>query len=89
MLGAKTTCKDRWRQVLPEADRIKHKHVLTLEPSISEEQTNGMIKENVQLVLPLSIHNTYTLKQRDWLWSMKDFISLVLDRQQYYLKTIT
>ena len=46
MLGAKTTCKDRWRQVLPEADRIKHKHVLTLEPSISEEQTNGMIKED-------------------------------------------
>ena len=86
MLGAKTTCKDRWRQVLPEADRIKHKHVLTLEPSISEKQTNGMIKENVQLVLPASIHNTYTPKQQSWIWTMKDFICLVHERQQYYLK---
>lgn len=85
MLGAKTTCKDRWRQVLPEADRIKHKHVLTLEPSISEEQTNGMIKESVQLVLPASLHNTYTSKQQAWIWSMKDFIALVRERQQYYL----
>ena len=86
MLGAKTTCKDRWRQVLPEADRIKNKHVLTLEPSISENQTNEMIKENVQLVLPFSIHHTYTPKQQEWIWTMKHFISLVRDRQQYYLK---
>lgn len=27
MLGAKTTCKDRWRQVLNEADRIRDKHL--------------------------------------------------------------
>ena len=26
MLGVKTTCKDRWRQVLSEADRIPQKH---------------------------------------------------------------
>ncbi|MDE2089998.1 MAG: restriction endonuclease, partial [Gammaproteobacteria bacterium] len=28
MLGVKTTCKDRWRQVLVEARRIKRKHLL-------------------------------------------------------------
>src|SRR4029079_2208719 len=31
MLAAKTTCKDRWRQVLDEAKRIRSKHLLTLE----------------------------------------------------------
>jgi hypothetical protein len=30
MLGSKSTLKDRWRQVLDEADRITHKHLLTL-----------------------------------------------------------
>lgn len=30
MLGAKSTCKDRWRQVLLEAERVTHKHLLTL-----------------------------------------------------------
>lgn len=29
MLGVKTSCKDRWRQVLAEADRIRCKHLLT------------------------------------------------------------
>ena len=32
MIGVKTTCKDRWRQVTREAPRIKHKHILTLQP---------------------------------------------------------
>ena len=39
MLGAKSTCKDRWRQVLAEASKIPDKHLLTLEPGISEQQT--------------------------------------------------
>ncbi|ASD85469.1 hypothetical protein LB105_004113 [Salmonella enterica] len=40
MLASKSTCKDRWRQMLNEAVRISDKHLLTLEPSISENQTN-------------------------------------------------
>jgi hypothetical protein len=39
LLGAKSTLKDRWRQVLAEANRINDKHLLTLEPRISENQT--------------------------------------------------
>ena len=37
-LGAKTTCKDRWRQVLSQADRIPRKHLFTLQPGISSNQ---------------------------------------------------
>ena len=42
MLGAKSTCKDRWRQVLDEAAKIPRKHLLTLEPGISEPRTIQM-----------------------------------------------
>ena len=57
MLGVKTTCKDRWRQVLSEAKRIKEKHLFTLEPAISTNQTSEMNAHHVRLVLPAGLHN--------------------------------
>ena len=84
MLGAKSTCKDRWRQVLSEAKEIEHKHLLTLESAISENQTNEMINKKLQLVLPLPIHETYTLKQRAWLYSVKMFLEEVKEKQKFY-----
>ncbi len=74
MLGAKSSCKDRWRQVLAEARKIPEKHLLTLEPGISEPQTTQMANSNLQLVVPASIQKTYTDNQRSWLWSLGDFI---------------
>ena len=74
MLGAKSTCKDRWRQVLAEASKIPRKHLLTLEPGISEPQTTQMANSNLQLVVPQSIQKTYTDNQRGWLWSLGEFI---------------
>lgn len=80
MLGAKSTCKDRWRQVLAEAAKIPRKHLLTLEPGISEPQTSQMDAAALQLVVPLSIHGTYTAEQRAWLWSLGQFIAEAWDR---------
>lgn len=77
MLGAKSTCKDRWRQVLAEAAKIPRKHLLTLEPGISEPQTTQMAAAALQLVVPLSIQGTYTATQQAWLWSLAQFISEV------------
>ena len=74
MLGAKTTCKDRWRQVLSEAARISVKHLVTLEAAISESQTREMQAHHLQLVVPLSVQATYSPEQRVWLVSMLDFI---------------
>lgn len=82
VLAAKTTCKDRWRQILNEAARVETKHLLTLEPSISENQTAEMQSERVQLVMPLGLHETYTAKQQPWLMSMKSFIELAAMRQR-------
>lgn len=84
MLGAKTTAKDRWRQVLEEADRIENKHLITLEGAISENQTNEMISRHLQLVVPQEIQASYSEAQREWLFSVRDFIELVNDRQVFY-----
>ena len=87
MLGAKSTCKDRWRQVLSEADRIEKKHLLTLESAISENQTNEMTDKKLQLVVPLPIHETYTMAQRSWLYSVKMFLEEVKEKQIFYEKS--
>jgi hypothetical protein len=82
MLGSKSSLKDRWRQVLDEADRITHKHLLTLEPGVSEAQTDAMKKRNLQLVVPKSIHPSYKASQQKWLMNVNDFIALVERRQK-------
>ena len=81
MLGVKSTCKDRWRQVLAEADRVDHKHLLTLETSISGHQTDEMQAKNLQLVLPRGLHETYTSAQQAWLMDIASFTALVRERQ--------
>lgn len=81
VLGVKSTCKDRWRQVLSEAKRIREKHLFTLEPGISENQTEEMKSNSLQLVLPKKLHDTYKPSQRDWLMSLNQFVQLVKARQ--------
>ena len=81
MLGAKSTCKDRWRQVLSEATRIDRKHLLTLEPGISENQTDEMRAKKLQLVIPARLHETYRESQRAWLMKLSDFVAYVGDLQ--------
>jgi hypothetical protein len=81
MLGVKSSCKDRWRQVLAEADRIEHKHLLTLEAGISKSQTDEMQAKNLQLVLPESLHDSYLQDQRSWLLSVAEFTKHILLQQ--------
>lgn len=81
VLGVKTTCKDRWRQVLAEADRVERKHLLTLEPAISTAQTDEMQSRNLQLVLPRALHATYGGVQQPWLMDVSGFVDMVRERQ--------
>ena len=81
MLGVKSTCKDRWRQVLAEAARIPDKHLLTLEPGISPNQTDEMRASRLQLVVPTGLHPTFSPSQRRWLMNLGSFIGLLTERQ--------
>jgi type II restriction enzyme len=58
-LALKTTCKDRWRQVLQEASRCPRKHLLTLQGGISVPQLREMRDANVTLVVPKPLQKDY------------------------------
>ncbi|MCU1180715.1 type II restriction endonuclease [Stenotrophomonas muris] len=82
MLGVKSTCKDRWRQVLAEADRIASKHLLTLEAPISQQQTDEMRSKQLTLVIPSSLQSAFSSSQRTELMSLSDFIALAKSHQR-------
>lgn len=75
MLAAKTTCKDRWRQILNEADRIPDKHLLTLQEGVSEPQFREMQNAGIRLVVPEPVMSSYPDEVRPHLVSMEGFLA--------------
>jgi hypothetical protein len=79
-LGAKTTCKDRWRQILDEADRIETKHLFTLQQGISANQLYQMQQKKVILVVPGSYKTSFPEQYRGALLSLRQFIDRTKER---------
>jgi hypothetical protein len=77
MLAVKTTCKDRWRQILNEADRLPVKHLLTLQEGVSTNQFDEMKAAGVKLVVPTPLIRSYPKAVRSELSSFSDFIRSV------------
>lgn len=75
MLAAKTTCKDRWRQILNEADRIGTKHLLTLQEGVSEGQFREMTDAGVRLVVPAGLHKSFPETVRSQLTTLENFLA--------------
>lgn len=80
-LASKTTCKDRWRQILNEADRIKDKHLFTLQQGISSNQLNEMYRYNVRLVVPKPYLTSFPSEYRDKILTLDRFVGLVKEKQ--------
>ncbi len=78
-LAAKTTCKDRWRQILTEADRLRNgtKYLFTLQQGLSSAQMDEMYSENVVLVVPRPYVNFYPADRRNRLCTLFDFITYI------------
>lgn len=78
-LAAKTTCKDRWRQVINEADRLKdeYKYLCTLQQGISVAQLDEMKAEKVRLIVPKPYIKTYPKERQQDIWSLGKFIAYV------------
>lgn len=74
MLAVKTTCKDRWRQILTEADRIPQKHLLTLQEGVSEGQFREMTDAGVQLVVPKPLKDAYPASVQPYLCTLEEFV---------------
>lgn len=60
VLAAKSTCKDRWPQVLADADRIPRKHLGTLDAALSNSQLNDIISKQIVPVIPRRIREGYS-----------------------------
>jgi len=80
-LGAKTTCKDRWRQIIGEADKIPHKHLFTLQQGISSNQLAEMKTSGITLVVPKPYLSSFPLEHRYEILTLDKFLSHVDDIQ--------
>ena len=83
-LAAKTTCKDRWRQVINEADRLRDmpKYLCTLQQGISPAQMDEMQAENVILVVPKLYIKAYPEDRRDRIWTVSRFVEYVREVEE-------
>ncbi|MCW5548671.1 MAG: hypothetical protein KIT44_06875 [Opitutaceae bacterium] len=77
VVGLKTTCKDRWRQILNEGHRVPEKHLFTLQEAISSDQLHEMKKANVTLVVPKNFHTGYDVTTGIRLLTVDGFLQKV------------
>ena len=80
-LGAKTTCKDRWRQVLNEANRIETKYLFTLQQGISKNQLREMKHEHLKLVVPAAYRTSFDKEFQPEIETLGTFIKMVKEKQ--------
>ncbi len=81
MLAAKTCCKDRWRQMITEAERISTKHLFTLQEGVSENQLNEMYDSNVILVVPKTKIKSFPKSYRDKILNLEGFVKFIIESQ--------
>lgn len=81
MMAAKTCCKDRWRQVLSEADRIQEKHLFTLQEGVSVAQFEEMKAGNLRLVVPEPNRGKFPEEIQNDLLHLDGFVSFIAGSQ--------
>lgn len=81
VLGAKTTCKDRWRQVLSEADRVEEKYLFTLQQGISLSQLKEMSDAKLTLIVPKPYIQSFPKAYQNQLKDLSEFIGIVKSKQ--------
>lgn len=76
VLAAKTTCKERWTEILNEADRLRDgpHYLVTLQPGINPSQLDTMYSQNVVIVSPHRLHVDYPPTWRDRLLTVQEFV---------------
>ncbi len=82
MLGAKQTLRDRWRQVLSEADRVAVKHLATIDSQLSGSQLREMVASGVLPVVPIEVQMEYGTEGRALMTSLADFLTLIIERER-------
>lgn len=86
VLGAKTTCKDRWRQVLTEADRVDVKYLFTLQQGVSKNQLKEMHDSQLTLVVPRQHIDSFPVEYQNEISDLNGFIEMVRVKQEHLPK---
>jgi hypothetical protein len=81
MVACKSTSKERWRQILNEAERVPEKYLLTLDPGLSLSTLEQMLAASVRPFLPVSVTAAaYSgVAERAMLGSVADLLRLLED----------
>lgn len=74
-LAVKTTCKDRWPQILSEGGRLVTRHLLTVQPGISTAEIDKMVARQVRLIVPTARHVCFAREDRARLMSVEAFVA--------------
>ena len=82
MLASKTCCKDRWRQVISEADRIEKKHLFTLQQGVSSNQLAEMYQHGIILVVPQPIITSFPAAYRSKIMNLTGFVKFIKTSQR-------
>lgn len=59
MVACKSKIRERWRQILEEADRIPEKYLLTLDPALTDDTVTKMLGSRLQVFLPAQVIRTH------------------------------
>ena len=70
-LGAKSTARERWKQVLSEATRLRRRHLATLDPQLSDASLAAMLRNDVVPVMPARLGALYA---NDGILDVEEFI---------------
>ena len=70
-LGAKSTARERWKQVLSEASRLRRRNLATLDPQLSDASLTAMVEHDVIPVMPARLGALYN---NDSVMSVEGFI---------------
>lgn len=80
VVAVKTTCKDRWRQIMREGPKATVRYLVTMQHGISSAQMREMKDAGVRLVVPSDRHGDFAQDDRRDLMSLDQFIGLLPKR---------
>lgn len=81
ILGAKTTCRDRWNQVAYEAERADFKYLFTTQPGMSSDNLKGLEKLKVGVVAPQRNIESFPKPFQGKIWTLAKFVAMVKEQQ--------
>ncbi len=89
-LAAKTTTKERWRQVVTEATRSDTRYLITMDKELNADVLDAMGTNGVLPVVPAPVQEQYYPDAiRSRVLTVRQFLEVVDDRQQVAVDTQT